>query len=139
MIENNGEFKKEVESAEDMKAQSIIKTKAQGQSIQTLDSIVLVDADYNGGNCWSLVPGQSYEFKKLTQIPRCLFRAGVGICIYKDVGLLLTGGLQDLCAIYHAETQTWQTIEQNWVGRYKHASICIDVSTLNLVLLNGIR
>ena len=95
--------------------------------IDTVLSLIVVDSSDNG-KCWKLNE-ESDELTEFTKIPDCLFRDGIGICVYEDVGLILTGGIMDMCAVYQATTNTWQTMEQKWVGRNKHASVCIHVST----------
>ena len=73
-----------------------------------------------------------------TAIPECLYQDGVSLCVYDNIGMILTGGLMNSCAVFQSKTLTWQTFKQNWVGLRYHASACVNVSTISFVFLNSI-
>ena len=110
-----------------------------GSPVPIVPSHVVVADTLHDRQCWKLDIGESYQFKEFnieepcpftefTRIPDCLFNEGIGLCVYEGVGLILTGGLMDLCAVYEVATNKWHTMEQKWIGRYRHASVCIQVS-----------
>ena len=96
--------------------------------VSTIPTLV-INANGSSGKCWKLNIKESKEFTEFTTIPDFLFQKGIGLCAYEGVGLILTGGLMDLCAVYQAATNKWHSMKQEWVARRRHASVCIKVST----------
>ena len=94
----------------------------------TFTTLSLVVASHE--QCWKLSWNDPDDLTEFTKVPDCLSSSGMSLCVYEGIGLILTGGLGDVCAVYYATKNQWQTIEQTWLCRAKHASVCIQVRPL---------
>ena len=77
---------------------------------------------------WKLVRTKSgNEFKRITSIPLDLSDGNYqALCFYEGVGVILTGGRDDACAIYSVAANKWKRIKTSTILTYSHICVCVD-------------
>ena len=96
-------------------------------------SLILIGGDGNK-KAWKL--SKDKHFQEVTRIPDDVFADHHSICLYDNIGIVVTGGTgKETCTMFLLDEQRWKPLKKMRTTRCHHASICVNGV---LIVLGGI-